>query len=282
MNEISVIILTFNSEKFIKSCLDSVLNQLHQDSEVIVVDNGSKDITVSLIRENYPRVILIENKENLGAAFARNQAIDVAKGKWVLTLDCDVVLKEDFISVILGIIKNASDKIGMIQPKILNSDKKTIDSVGIFLSYFKKFYDIGKGKSDNGKFNNPKYVFGVCSAAGVYRRKMLEDIKEDSGYFDKRFFFLAEDVDLSWRAQKKDWRSIFCPEAVCYHFGNSSGTNKKIRQYFCWCNRRFLLKKNKLNSFRLFTISLFYDVPRLFLLFLTNPYVRNEIKNRHK
>jgi GT2 family glycosyltransferase len=67
MVDISIIILTFNSERFLKACLDSVFTQASLNVETIVVDNASKDGTVRYIKENYPRVMLIENKENVGA-----------------------------------------------------------------------------------------------------------------------------------------------------------------------------------------------------------------------
>ena len=90
MAEISIVIITFDSERYIKSCLDSIWSQDYRDFEVIIVDNGSQDGTVDFIKENYLHCILIENKENLGACKARNQGIKIAQGKWILTLDCDI------------------------------------------------------------------------------------------------------------------------------------------------------------------------------------------------
>lgn len=282
MSEISIIILTFNSIKFIKSCLDSIFSQDYRDFEVIIVDNGSNDGTTSFIKENYPRASLIENKDNLGAAKARNQGIEIAKGDWILTLDCDIVFDKYFLSNIVKLIEDLPHRIGMIQPKILMADKNTIYSCGIYLSQLlRRFYDIGKGKFDNGQFDKPQYIFGACSAAALYRREMFEAVKEDTGYFDERFFFLVEDVDLSWRAQKKCWRALYHPEAVCYHYGNSSFFDKPLRQFLCWRNRKVMLKKYRLNRFKLTIIYLFYDLPRLFILFLSNVYVRNTVLNRN-
>lgn len=278
MPEISIVILTFNSIKFIKSCLDSVFTQNHKDFEVIVVDNGSEDGVVDFVRENYPQIILIENKKNLGAAGARNQGIRASQGKWVLTLDCDIVLEKDFLAKIMNSVQKLDESIGMLQPKILDVDKDVIYSCGIHLSKLRRFYDIGKGKLDNGQFNTSKYIFGACSASALYKRQMLEDIKEQAGYFDERFFFLVEDVDLAWRAQKNRWKSMFYPGAVCYHSGNSSDYDRKFRQYLCWRNRKFLLRKCRLDKFKLGIIYLSYDLPRLAFLLLTNTYVRNEIK----
>jgi len=278
MPEFSIIIPTFNSIKFIKSCLDSIFTQNYQDIEVIIVDNGSKDGTVDFMRKNYPQLIVVKNDKNLGACKARNQGIESAKSTWILVLDCDIILEKDFFAKILKAINNLPPQIAMIQPKILNTDTKTIYSTGIFFSSLRRFYDIGKGKIDNGQFSNSKYVFGACSAAAVYKKQMLEEIKEDSGYFDERFFFLVEDVDLSWRAQRKGWKALYYPGAVCYHSGDSSFTNRPLRQYLCWRNRKLMLKKRQVNKFKLAIISLFYDFPRMIFLLFTNSYVRNGIK----
>ncbi len=276
MIEISVVILTFNSVELIRYCLDTIFAQDYRNCEVIVVDNGSNDGTVDFIKKEYSQVILIENKENLGAAKARNQAIEIAQGKWILALDCDVILEKGFLNKIMSFVKNSDKSIGMFQAKILNMDK-TIYSCGIYLSRLRRFYDIGKGRFDNGKFDVSKYIFGACSAAGLYNRQMLEQIREETGYFDERFFFLVEDVDLAWRAQRKGWKALFYPEAICYHYGNSSSSDRPLRQFLCWRNRKFILKKQRLNRLNSALISLFYDSARLVFLVLTNAYVRNEI-----
>jgi len=276
--KLSIIILTFNSIGFVKPCLESLLSQDYKDFEVIIIDNGSTDETVEFIKNEHPSFILIENKENLGAARARNQGINIAQGEWLLTLDCDVVLGKEFLSCVMELIEKLPLGVGMIQPKILQADKKRIYSCGVYLSWpLLRFYDIGKSRLDRGQFEARKYVFGVCSAAGFYRKHMLEVTKGDCGYFDEDFFFLFEDVDLSWRAQKNSFKAIYFPQAVCYHQGNSSSFKKPVRQYLCWRNRGLFLKKHKFNRLRLLIIFLMYDLPRSIFIFLTNPYARNRI-----
>lgn len=274
---LSIIILTYNSEEFIEACLDSVFRQCYQGFEVIVIDNGSSDNTVGLIEKEYNRVSLIRNKENYGASVARNQGIKVSAGKWILTLDCDVTIEDGFLSEIVDIINNVSFDVGMLQPKILRIDKKTIYTVGIYVSLCRRFYDIGKDKIDNGQFNFPAFIFGASSATAIYRRSMLEDIEDNNGYFDENLFFLFEDVDLSWRAQKKGWKALFCPHLICYHSGNSSKTNNKLRQFFCFRNRYLLIQKNDplIKKIRLFFLNSWYESIRLFYLLFTNKYIRN-------
>lgn len=245
MAKITIVILTYNCVNLISSCLDSIIAQECKDFEVIIIDNGSKDNTVNLIKKNYPRVVLVENEKNVGAAKARNQGIEIAQGDWILTLDCDTILRKDFFLEMMKVMKECSHEVGMIQPKILKGDKKTIYSCGIYLSWLRRFRDLGNSKEDGERYNSAHHVFGVCSAAGFYKRQMLDEVKEKTGYFDERFFFLVEDVDLSWRAQKRGWKALYYPNAICFHDGNSSGISKKMRRRICFHNRHLLIIKNE-------------------------------------
>jgi len=269
---LSTVIVTFNSRGFIKECLSSVFAQDYRDLEVIVVDNGSSDGSVNFIKEKYPRVVLIENTKNLGSCKARNQGIEIAQGEWILTLDCDIVLEKDFLRKITEYAKRPCVLSEIFQPKILRNDKKTIYSCGIYISYLRRFYDIGKNQSDNGKFNISKLIFGACSAAALYKRTMLEEIKESTGYFDERFFFLVEDVDLSWRAQKKGYKALYVPGAVCYHNGNSSKTPFRLRQFLCFKNRHLMIKKNEslVGKIKLIILGFWYESARFIYLLLSN------------
>lgn len=279
---LSIVILTLNSRMFIKNCLDSILIQEQRDFEVIIVDNGSQDGTAALVKKDYPFALMIENEKNLGAAKARNQGIEIAKGEWVVTLDCDVILERNFLHEASRLMKSISYPIGMLQPKILNSDGRRVFSAGIKVSPLIRFYDIGKGNLDGSRFNIQKYVFGSCSAAALYRKDMLVDIKDEWGYFDERLFFLFEDVDLSWRAQDKGWDALFSPSLLCYHHGNSSRVEKNLRQYLCWRNRKLIIGKRKHGRLKLFIIRLCYDFPRLIFMLFTNPMFDRKINLRYE
>lgn len=279
---ISIIVLTCNSEKFIRPCLGSIFKQLHEGLEVIVVDNGSKDKSVAIIKENFRGIGIIENAVNLGAAEARNQGIKLARGEWILFLDCDTVLKDDFFAAVLKTVDKLPPETGMLQPKILNPDKRTIYSCGIHLAWSRRFYDIGSQKRDNQRFTRRREIFGPCSAAALYRRRLFEGLKEDTGYFDRRFFFLVEDVDLAWRAKKHYWKCLFIPEAVCYHQGNSSSLGIKRRQFLSFRNRYIMVKKNEgvlRYSAKLLPL-LIYDLPRFCFLFFTNDLLRSRLFGR--
>jgi hypothetical protein len=277
---ISVIIPTFNSSRFITGCLESLKGQAYRDFETIIIDNGSVDGTSTRVRAVFPGAKLIINHANLGACKARNQGIRIARGQWILTLDCDVELKQDFFLEFVKIAKDLPAKTGMVQAKILQSDRRHIFSTGIFVSFLRRFYDIGMGRPDNQEFAQPRLILGGCSAASFLRKQMLEETKGANGYFDERFFFLVEDVDLAWRARCKGWMGVYRPELVCYHQGNSSGTDKKLRQYLCFRNRFYAIMNNEgLHSYlgKVFPF-LFYDLPRFCFLFFNNPHLRRHFK----
>ncbi|MFH1508443.1 MAG: glycosyltransferase family 2 protein [Candidatus Omnitrophota bacterium] len=275
MMAISIIIVTFNSLSNIKLCLSSIDIKRFPNLEVIIVDNGSSDGTVSFIKSNYPEYVLIENTANLGSSRARNQAIRASKGEWILALDSDVILDKEFLNNAYDIISLAPLNVGAVQPKVLNAFNNRIYTLGILLTYLGRFYDLSYNKKDGKKHNVKRSIFGASSTSALYRRKMLDDTKDDSGYFDESFFFLAEDVDLAFRSAARGWRALYDPELICYHSGNSSQTDHLHRKYFCWRNRKKLLSKMQLTIFRLFVMYLFYDIPRDLYLYLANPLVRN-------
>ncbi|HNW38908.1 MAG TPA: glycosyltransferase family 2 protein [Candidatus Omnitrophota bacterium] len=268
MAKISIVIITYNGANFILPCLAAIFKQKAADTELILVDNASRDNTVTLVKEKYPEVTILENKFNYGASKARNQGLAVAGGEWILTLDCDVVLGDDFLKAALEIIKTLSAKVGLIQPKILDIRSGRIYSAGIRMSFLERFHDIGRGKFDRGQFDVSGYIFGACCAAALYRRKMLDQIKDSYGYFDERFFFLFEDADLAWRGQKKGWFCLYTPELKCSHHGNSSSTDSKTRQYLSFINRqRMILKnQNRLITFLKSPLFLIYDLLRFLIL----------------
>jgi len=277
--DISVIVITCNSEKLIRPCLDSIFKQECKVLEVILIDNGSQDRTIGIIKDNFTGVKLIENNANLGAAEARNQGIKLVKGKWVLALDCDALLEGNFFSNIINIIGRLPYNVGMLQPKILNLDRKTIYSCGIHLTWARRYYDVGSRKDNTSQLNREREIFGPCSAVALYSRKMLEEIREDTGYFDRRLFFLVEDVDLAWRARIKHWKCLLIPEARCYHKGDSSCLDPKKRQFLNFRNRLLMIKKNE-GAFRYlikFLPFILYDLPRFCWLFLTNPLLRKHL-----
>ena len=276
---LSVIISTYNCAEQVSACIGSVLRQEAAGTiEILVVDNASRDLTPGLLKSRYPGVRLIENSRNLGACHARNQGIAASRGEWVLVLDCDTLLEDGFIREAMAHIRGLPDNAGIVQPKIMQADGKTIYSTGIFVSrILRRFYDIGKGAADGKRGAAEKPLIGACAAAAFLRRSMLEDVREETGYFDERFFFLVEDVDLACRARLKGWKASYCPAAVCRHRGASSGFDRALRQYLCWRNRKMMLAKLPCGLLERLVRSAWYELPRAGALLVSNPYVRRQM-----
>ncbi|MFH0984767.1 MAG: glycosyltransferase family 2 protein [Candidatus Omnitrophota bacterium] len=271
---LSIVVITFNSQASIRACLDSIMRQDARDIEIVVVDNDSRDQTREIIKTHFPGVNLIENPKNFGASKARNQGIEGSSGDWVLALDNDVVLGDGFLAEFERIRKGFSEDVGMIQPNVLSADGKTVYSQGIHLSACRRFHDLNQGKPKDGPGLAGKKIIGPCSAAAFYRRAMLNAIREKTGYFDERFFFLVEDVDLAWRASRAGWQAQFCPDMTCCHAGNSSDTGGKFRQYLCFRNRHWMIQKNEdlLGKIRVYALFLPYELVRCFYLAVSNKY----------
>jgi len=213
---ISVIIVNYNRKDLLRHCLDSLRGQSFKDLEIIVVDNASKDDSAEMAATHYPEVKLIRNTSNLLFCKAQNQGIDASKGDFILCLNNDVILDEDYLKEAL-FSAGLNTGTGMVSGRILRMDKKTIDSTGLFLGRDRKAVERGYGKIDKGQYSKPGYIFGVSGACAFLRKSMLTDIKDKNGYFDERFGMYYEDLDLCWRANKKGWKAYYNPKAVAYH-----------------------------------------------------------------
>ena len=222
-DRVSVTIVTYNSGRFIKRCLESVLAQRYANKEIIVVDNASSDGTVDILEQFEDRCQIIYNDENIGFAAAQNQAIRCGSGDWVLTLNPDVLLLPNFIQALVegGQI---DAKVGTVCGKLLTilasfdlPDKPLVDSTGIYFTPMLRHLDRGSQEVDNGHYLKHEYVFGATAAAALYRRRMIDDIAVSGEFFDPDFFVYREDADVAWRAQLLGWSCIYTPHARGYH-----------------------------------------------------------------
>src|SRR3979411_3182155 len=118
---VSVLITTYNSARFLETCLESLRQQVYTPIEVIVVDNASSDGTRDLLRNVDPEIRVIYNDTNIGFAAAQNQAARLAKGSWLLSLNPDVVLSPDFVAKAVA-SGDLNPKIGVVCGKLLRWD----------------------------------------------------------------------------------------------------------------------------------------------------------------
>ena len=220
---VSVTIVTFNSGRFIKRCLESVLAQNYGPMEVVVVDNASSDGTTDILEQFEDRCRVYYNQDNLGFAAAQNQAIGLSGGDWALTLNPDVLLLPGFIQSLVE-AGQCDPEVGTVCGKLLTMsahfeipDKPVVDSTGIYFNPMLRHLDRGSLEVDNGHYLRHEYVFGASAAAALYRRAMIDDISLDGEFFDSDFFAYREDADVAWRAQLMGWKCLYAPSARGYH-----------------------------------------------------------------
>lgn len=224
---VSVTIVTYNSGRFIKRCIESVLAQKYPLKEIIVIDNASTDGTVDLLDQFDEHCRIVFNEENIGFSAAQNQAIELSNGEWILTLNPDVVLFPNFLQALVD-AGNRDSRIGTVCGKLLAMsatfdlpEKPIVDSTGIYFNPMLRHLDRGSQQEDNGEYLNHEYVFGATAAAALYRREMIDDIAipSDEGreFFDTDFFVYREDADVAWRAQLLGWKCLYTPYARGFH-----------------------------------------------------------------
>jgi GT2 family glycosyltransferase len=225
--------VTYNSGRFIKRCLESVLEQRYDKKEIIVIDNASTDGTVDILEQFEESCRIVYNSENIGFAAAQNQAIDLAKGSWVLTLNPDVMLLPNFIEALVD-AGQVDSKIGTVCGKLLTMkatmelpEQALVDSTGIYFTPMMRHLDRGSQQVDNGHYRVNEYVFGATAAAALYRREMIDDICIQGEFFDPDFFVYREDADVAWRAQLFGWRCMYTPHALGYHVRNVLPGNRR-------------------------------------------------------
>jgi GT2 family glycosyltransferase len=220
---VGVSIVTFNSRTHIGRCLDALLEQQGVRLDVVVVDNHSSDGTREILRDYRGRIRVIRNARNAGFAAAQNQAIAATRGRWVLTLNPDVLMTPGFIRKLVdsGLRDSAA---GAVCGKLLSIGggfeplpERRIDSAGLYFTPAMRHFDRGWHELDGPAFDQTEYVFGACAAAALYRRRMIDDISVGGEFFDPDFFAYREDADVAWRAQLLGWRCIYVPAAEACH-----------------------------------------------------------------
>lgn len=247
--KVAVVIVTWNSARDIRECLQSVYSQTYPVNQVVVVDNSSGDSTVEIIEKEFPQALLLPQKKNLGFAQANNIGINHVNTDWILTLNPDAFIREDYIEALLRFTKD-KPRTGSIGGKLLRFKETDtapviIDSSGIEIYRSRRVVDRGSGEIDTRQWDDIQQVFGVCAAAALYRKVALEDVKIDGEIFPSEFFSYYEDADLAWRMWRKRWEAWYFPEAVCIHRRGGSPTGSSFSRYLTHRNRSWLIARNE-------------------------------------
>ncbi len=243
--DLSIIIISYNTRAILDTCLKSVFKEIRnfaKPTEVIVIDNGSRDDSVKFVETNYPQIKLIQNKENKGFGTANNQGIMAARAKLVLLLNSDVELHQN--SLTNAYKKLDSNKAQIVGCKLVNKDGSLQQSVGYFPTPLRIFYwmffvdDIWPFKSwvkpyhitDANFYKKDQIVDWVTGAFFLADKKTLINC----GLFDPKVFMYVEEVELCYRIKLNGGTLIYTPAGSVTHLKGASaeGTNAGLLEEF--------------------------------------------------
>jgi len=220
---VTVVIPNWNGEPFLRLCLGSLRDQSFRAFETIVVDNGSVDGSIALVKEHFPEVNVVPLGENRGIAAAFNAGIEASTAEYVVLLNNDTEQDPGWLEALVLAAEDHPES-GLFASKLVDfHDRRVLDGAGDAMRLGGLPYRLGHGERDGVRFDNPGYVFGACAAAALYRRGMLDEV----GLFDEDFVSYCEDGDLSFRAQLAGYRCFYVPGAVVYHMGSASTGGKR-------------------------------------------------------
>jgi len=218
---LSVIVVNRNTADLLVRCLGQIYDSnLEEAPQVIVVDNGSTDDSITKVRQSYPEVFIIEAGRNLGFSGASNRGLAAATGDFVLLVNTDALLERDCARTLMDLM-TAVPRIGMAGPQLLNDDGTpqtsyeavpTLATETLNLSLLKRLFPLrfpGKAR----RLSGPEPVEALIGAVMMIRREALDEV----GGFDENYFFFLEETDLAVRMRAAGWKVLHEPRARAIH-----------------------------------------------------------------
>ena len=235
--DLSVIIVNYNTVDLLVRCLDSVASQSNVNSEVIVVDNASRDNSREEISKNYPWVKLMASRQNLGFAGANNKALNICKGKYIYYLNPDTEVRPGAFKCMIGYM-DSHPEVGLAGTRLINPD-------GSFQSSVEKQYPGERyaKRELEGLKGDIAWVMGASMIVG-------RDVVEALQGFDENYFLYGEDLDLCLRVRRAGWEIGYIQDAVVLHWGGQSERNslpvevweKKLEAEFIFYKKHYTKK----------------------------------------
>lgn len=242
MIDISIIVISYNTKNLLEECLLSISKNITSrlTHEIIVVDNASGDNSAEMVRRNFPKVILIANKKNIGYAKGNNLGVKKAKGRYILFLNADTLIYPKTIKTMVNFIDSRADigaatcRVELINGELDDSChrgfptpfaafcyfsglSKLFPKVKLFSGYTKTYMDLNK-------------IHEVDSCSGAFmivRRKSGQEIS----WWDEDYFWYGEDLDFCFKLKERGWKIYFVPHVKILHYKGVSGGIKKISKH---------------------------------------------------
>ena len=231
-DDAAVVVVTYDALPWIEDCLASV-----REEQVVVVDNGSRDGTVALVRERFPRVRVVES-ENRGLGAGWNVGIRETASRYVLLLNADAWLRGDALARLVA-FADGRPRAAVVGPRLLNPDGTLQRSVRGFPTLWRlatEYFFLRKlaprtralnafyaGGFDHDEVREAEFVMGACM---LVRRDAIEEV----GLLDEEFFLFSEETDWCYRFRKAGWKVLFFPGAECVHVGGAAHGGRLYRE----------------------------------------------------
>ncbi len=245
---IAIVILNWNGRSFLKKFLPSVLEHNEPDTRIIVADNNSHDDSVSMLRQEFPTVEIIQNETNGGFAKGYNDALSQVEADYYILLNSDIEVTAGWIKPIIDLMDNDAS-IAACQPLIRSyHSPEHFEYAGAAGGFIDEFgYPFCRGRlfqhieKDMGQYNDTREVFWATGACLFVRA----DLFRKHGGFDEDFFAHMEEIDFCWRMKHLGFKIMVCPDSVVYHVGGGTLPKKSsFKTYLNMRNNITMLYKN--------------------------------------
>ena len=245
---IAIVILNWNGLELLKTYLPSVVEHSSDEASIYILDNASSDGSVNFVKDNYPELKCIVNKENKGYAGGYNEGLKSVDEDILILLNNDVKVTENWLLPLKKTFASQND-VAVIQPKILDVKKpqyfEYAGAAGGFLDFFG--YPFCRGRlfaeleKDNGQYDNDTQILWASGACLAIRKEVFECF----GGFDETYFAHQEEIDLCWRIHNSGRKVWYCHNSVVYHLGGGTlNTQHPRKTFYNFRNSLFNIVKN--------------------------------------
>lgn len=245
--KVSVVILNWNGEYFLKKFLPSVYNTTYPNIEFVLGDNDSTDNSIAFVQTNYPHIKILQNEINYGFAGGYNRILERVEADYYILLNSDVEVTPSWIEPMIRLMEE--EGYTAMQPKIKSFHQKThfehAGAAGGFIDALG--YPFCRGRifqfceEDNGQYDQNIEIFWATGAALCIKADAWREV----GGFDDDFFAHMEEIDLCWRLKKLGYKIGYTYESVIYHVGGGTlNTTNPKKTYLNFRNNLIMLQKN--------------------------------------
>ena len=257
--DLSIIIVNYNVKEFLQNLLHSAEKASSRISkEIIVIDNASDDGSVDIIKQKFPTVKLVENKNNIGFGSANNQGLKIAQGKYILFINPDCIVSENTFDKMISFFNEHPD-CGLAGCKILNSDgslqlacRRSFPGPWTSFTKVTGLSNLFPGTRIFARYNltylDENRTHEVDAVSGSFMM-IKRDAYEKVGGFDDQFFMYGEDLDLCYRVQKAGFKVYYVPDTQIIHYKGESTKRSNLDETKLFYDAMHKFVKKHLSSF---------------------------------